>query len=291
MTDETASAEAGNAAAADDNAEAVTQPARVAATTTSDDWKASLPEDIRDHPTLEKFTSPESLAKSYINAEKMIGADKVIIPKEGDEEGWKQVWAKLGRPESVDGYEFKPPENVPEGLEYSAEVDGRLAEMFHKRGLPKSMAASLREDLIGLVSEGGLISLEQKNAEAEAQEKAIEQAQKALETEWGEAYAQRGKMALKAAEVNFPPEAFAALEANGSFNNPAVIKALYNIGLKVQGEKQLLGDVELEASPGDLDGMISKFQTENMAALTDKAHPDHARVVAERNKLFQKRYG
>lgn len=290
MTDTPAPVETDNAAAADDNAEAVTQPVP-AATTTSDDWKASLPEDLRGHPTLEKFTSTESLAKSYINAAKMIGADKVIIPKEGDEEGWNQVWTRLGRPDSVEGYEFKPPEQIPEGLQYSAEVDGKLSAMFHKRGLPKSMAAGLRDDLIGLVTEGGLVSLEQKNAEAEAQEKAIERAEKALQAEWGDAFSQRSKMALKAAEANFPPDAFAALEANGSFNNPSVVKALYDLGLKVQGEKQLIGDIALEASPGDLDAAISKFQADNMAALTDKAHPDHARVVAERNRLFVKRYG
>ena len=41
----------------------------------------SLPEDLRGEPSLRTFTDPASLAKSYVNAQRMIGADK--IPKPG----------------------------------------------------------------------------------------------------------------------------------------------------------------------------------------------------------------
>lgn len=288
MTEETASVETGNAAPAAVQTEAVTP--ETPAATTSNDWKSSLPDDIRESPSLAKFETIEGLAKSYVNAERMIGSDKVVIPKDGDADGFRQVMSKLGLPETAEGYDFKAPESIPEGLQYSAEVDGRLAGIFHKHGLPKSMAGAVRDDLIKLVSEGGMVSLEQAAAAQEAAQKQIEQGEAALKQEWGAAYEQRGKIAAKAFEANFPAEAVPAFEESGLLNNPHVIKGLYELGVKMQGEKSLLGEIELEQSPADLDARIAKFQSDNMTALMDQSHPDHSRVIAERNKLYEKRW-
>jgi len=43
-------------------------------------WKDSISEDFRNDPNIEKFTEIDALAKSYINATKMIGQDKLVIP-------------------------------------------------------------------------------------------------------------------------------------------------------------------------------------------------------------------
>ena len=49
-------------------------------TTTTSSWKDSISEAYRNDPNIEKFTEIDALAKSYINATKMIGQDKVVIP-------------------------------------------------------------------------------------------------------------------------------------------------------------------------------------------------------------------
>ena len=49
-------------------------------TTTKSSWKESISEQYRNDPNIEKFTEIDALAKSYINATKMIGQDKVVIP-------------------------------------------------------------------------------------------------------------------------------------------------------------------------------------------------------------------
>ena len=69
----------------------------------------SLPDGLRGEPSLQSFDSVDKLAKSYVHARKMIGADPnqmLQLPKEGDEEGWNQVYNRLGRPEKADGYDF-----------------------------------------------------------------------------------------------------------------------------------------------------------------------------------------
>ena len=73
--------------------------------TTTSSWKDSISEEYRADPNIEKFTEIDALAKSYINATKMIGQDKIAIPNNNStEDQWDEVYAKLGRPESADKY-------------------------------------------------------------------------------------------------------------------------------------------------------------------------------------------
>ena len=56
------------------------QPTTPTSTSTTASWKDSISEEYRVDPNIEKFTEIDALAKSYINATKMIGQDKVVIP-------------------------------------------------------------------------------------------------------------------------------------------------------------------------------------------------------------------
>ena len=80
------------------------QPTTVAnADTPISSWKDSISEEYRVDPNIEKFTEIDALAKSYINATKMIGQDKVEIPNNNSTEDQRnEVYVKLGRPEYDD---------------------------------------------------------------------------------------------------------------------------------------------------------------------------------------------
>jgi len=69
---------------------------------TQPNWREMLSEDIRGDERLAKFETLEGLAKSYINAEQMIGREKIPMPKSDEE--WQDVYNRLGRPESAEGY-------------------------------------------------------------------------------------------------------------------------------------------------------------------------------------------
>jgi hypothetical protein len=49
---------------------------------TAKSWKETISEEFRNDPNISKFTEIDALAKSYINATRMIGSDKVIVPKQ-----------------------------------------------------------------------------------------------------------------------------------------------------------------------------------------------------------------
>ena len=67
------------------------------------DWKASLSDEIRNEKSLENISDIESLAKSFVHAQKLVGADKIPVPnKFATEDDWNKVYEKLGRPKSAD---------------------------------------------------------------------------------------------------------------------------------------------------------------------------------------------
>ena len=72
------------------------------------DWRHQLPKELQEDVTLRKFTSISALASSYLNAQKLIGSDKIPVPgKHATEDDWKNVFQKLGLPETPDKYEVK----------------------------------------------------------------------------------------------------------------------------------------------------------------------------------------
>ena len=289
MTDATTSADAGNVADATTTAEAAA--VTTAETTTSQtSWRDSLPEDIRASTSLSKFETLEGFAKSYVNLERMLGSEKVPVPKEGDEEGWQRYYKAGGLPEKPEDYGFSQPERVPDGMVYSQELDQRLAGIMHGAGLNKSQASKVREQLMAIVSEGGTAQLE-AGQKAEADRKAAIQAgELALQQEWGTAFEQRGKIAGAAINKFLSPETIAAMDAAGLANNPAIIKDMYTLGVKLAGEKELIGAGGETASPGDLDAQIADLRQKHGAALFDRSHPDHAQRTKELTALFERRY-
>ena len=57
--------------------------------TQNTDWKASLSDEIRNEKSLENISDISSLAKGYVHAQKLVGADKIPVPnKHATEEDW-----------------------------------------------------------------------------------------------------------------------------------------------------------------------------------------------------------
>ena len=97
---------------------------------------SSLPENLRNEPSLQTFTSVDNLAKSYVNAVKKIGGNPdhlVQLPQEG--ESRDNFYNQIGRPETPDGYNF--------GTEPG---DNRLdffKDAVHKIGLTQDQATNM----------------------------------------------------------------------------------------------------------------------------------------------------
>lgn len=247
------------------------------------DWRADLPEDIRADPNVSKYETKEGFFKAHLNLVKMIGSDKVVIPKEGDEAGWNAFHKAAGRPDAPDGYGFKAPEKMPDGMTYSPELDQKFATEAHKLGLSTKQAQGLREWQMNVLAEGG----KQAAGEFEAS-RATQETQ--LRTEWGRAYDQKLATAKAAVKEYAGDEFVALLETTGMGNHPALVKAFAAVGEKTMGDTQLINGQPREQAPADLDAAIADHRKEHNAALHDKSHPEHNARLNELTALMNKRF-
>ena len=61
------------------------------------DWRSSLPDELKNDATLQNFKDIESLAKTVVHQQKVLGS-RVPIPKTDEEK--VELYSKLGRPET-----------------------------------------------------------------------------------------------------------------------------------------------------------------------------------------------
>ena len=103
-----------------------------------------IPEEIRGHKSLEHISDVGALAKSYVNAQSMIGADKVAIPgKHATPEDWDEVYRRLGRPDTPDEYELI--NEVPDGVAVDDDLVSWFKGAAHEVGLTGPQAQKLLE--------------------------------------------------------------------------------------------------------------------------------------------------
>lgn len=66
-------------------------------------------------------------------------------PPDAKPEDWQAFYAKLGRPETADGYEFKLPEGLPPDMPYDSESAKASKAWFHEAGLAPRQAQALHD--------------------------------------------------------------------------------------------------------------------------------------------------
>ena len=227
-----------------------TTPATTPAAQPTSSWKDSISEDFRNDPSIEKFTEIDALAKSYINATKMIGQDKIVIPtKNSGQEAWDEAYAKLGRPESPEKYTFDVKSdvvNMDEGAIKS------FAEQSHKLGLNNKQAE-------------GILDFYKNNMEGTAQQAKIDtetaqsQAEQELRQEWGRDFDGKVKQAGALAKANINPEVLDMTLSNGTRlgDHPEIIKGFAKIAGMMSEDKIVSTESENVNTVADIETEIS----------------------------------
>lgn len=236
------------------------------------DWKASLSDEIRNEKSLENISDIESLAKGYVHAQRLVGADKIPVPnKFATEEDWNKVYEKLGRPKSADEYKF----NLPEDKTVDEAALKTFAEQAHKLGLLPGQAdgvVKFYNDMIGA-------ELAEANTIAEA---ARNKATTELKTEWGQAYDQKIAAANQVVASVFPQGFMSMNMEDGTKlgDNPAVIKAFAMLAERMGEDKIVQSDGPMMQTPKQIDKEINNL-TAPGSAYWDKNHPNHQTAVEE----------
>lgn len=247
------------------------------------DWRLGLPTELQEDVTLRKFSDVPALAAAYINAQKLIGADKIAVPgKHASDEDWTGVFKKLGLPEKVEEYElkFKDGSTIDEGF------TNEFKSTAHKLGILPKQAQALADWFsdVNLQAETKFLDEAKVN-----QAKELE----GLKTEWGKTYEanlSRAQLVLK----NFgDKDILQHLNDTGLGNDPKLIKLLSGIGKKMYGEGQIVqGDSAIGAnrSPAEAKKAVDTIMANSQHPYFLKEHPGHKTAVKEVQDLFQKMY-
>ena len=235
-------------------------------------WKDSISEDFRNDPNIEKFTEIDALAKSYINATKMIGQDKLVIPTNNStEDQWNEVYEKLGRPESADKYTLDINSEVVSMDEGAVKS---FAEQSHKLGLNNKQAQ-------------GILEFYKNNMEGTAQQSKIDtetaqtQAEQQLRQEWGRDFEGKVKQAGALAKANINPEVLDMQLQDGTRigDHPEIIKGFAKIAGMMSEDKILSSESENTNTSKDIESEISAISNDKNGPYWNKNHPDHDKTV------------
>ena len=261
-----------------DNGGAGNPPAQ--ADLTTPEFLKGVDASLASSPSVKNFTNMNDFVKSYIHAQSMIGADKVVIPKAGsDEKAWTDVFRKLGVPEKLEEYDVK----LNEKSKLDVNHFGKLKELMHKQGvLPhqaKALVSMMEQEAEGF--EGALLNHRKQQVEANLN---------SLKQEWGQAYTERATIAAKAAAKVGGEEFIKYLNESGLGDDPKLINVFAEVG-KIMGESGHKGEGSVgRKTPQELQARLSALTTDVNSPYFDSKNPQHTAVRQEVEALYKEIY-
>jgi hypothetical protein len=248
-----------------------------------ENWKEGLPEDLRGEQSLGTINTIQDLAKSYINAQKMVGADKIQLPNKYDDGSQlRNVLNKLGLPADLNEYDISP-KNVEIPEEHQESFNAFKAHA-HKLGLLPQQAQEMFEFLHNQ-------GVEQDQQLIEQQQKIEQEAIANLQKEWGAAFNNKIGLAQQAVKhVAGEDEALLSTLTSPEFgNNPAIVKAFARIGEMLSEDKIINGipKDDMAKSPAEAQKEIQMIYGDKTHPYNDASHPRHEAAVKEMHELFR----
>ncbi|MEZ5665898.1 MAG: hypothetical protein R3F55_00355 [Alphaproteobacteria bacterium] len=251
---------------------------------TENGWLDGLPEELRALAAAKRWDGPAAALESYRQLERLMGADRagraLVLPaRDDDADGWRAVHARLGCPESPDGYALDMPDDMG--------TDDAVAEfraLAHDAGLSQAQAQRLTGWWRGRLDAA-------LAAHAGARQTADRDAETALRARWGGDYDRRRADAARALArfARGLEGADGMAELEGLAGRPAALAMMADVGAAL-GEDGFAGgghDGGFAMSADEARRELETLQRDKgfMAAFLDANHPDHARQVQRARRL------
>tara|TARA_R100001086_G_scaffold248928_1_gene187056 strand:- start:25 stop:921 length:897 start_codon:yes stop_codon:yes gene_type:complete len=242
--------------------------------TVAKSWKETISEEFRNDPNIQKFTEIDALAKSYINATKMIGQDKMVVPNNNfTEDQWSDAYSKMGRPESADKYSLNIKSDV---IPFEETAIKSFQEQAHKLGLNNQQAQGVL-DFYKNTTEG---SIQQSKVDTET---AQAQAQQSLRQEWGREYDANISKAKSLAKANVSPEVLLMELKDGTRvgDHPEIVKGFAKIANLLSEDKIVSTEAENMDRSTDIQQEIDQIMNDKTGPYWNKSHPNHDKTVQQ----------
>lgn len=239
----------------------------------------SLPEEYRAEASIKNFTSAADLAKSYIHAQRMIGADKIALPgKAATDDEWRAVYKRLGAPDDPKAYDVK----IGEGLLGDNELGGFKNAAF-EAGLNNRQAERMAQFIEKSLTDA-------QSGREQSIEEARYNSEQELRQEWGRAFDEKVQMAYKAASTFLgDTNLLDSVElADGRLlgDHPEIVRMFAKLASEI-GEDKLEGaPSEMVMTPAEAKAKIDELRRQGSPYWV-KMHPEHDAYVQEVNRLFE----
>lgn len=239
-------------------------------------FKDLIPESFKEEKALDNFNNMEDFVKSYLHAQKLVGADKIPVPnKHSTEEDWHEVFKRLGAPETPEDYKY----NLKD-----VELDQNQVQEFNKEAHKLGLLPRQAESLIKFYNE-------MNSNNAASQEEAAAQAQLQTETELKKEYGpqfskrldQAKKLAVNSLGSDFLENTYLK-DGSRLGDNIKVIKAFSDLADKLSEDEIIKGDGSEYMTAKDIEKEINEL-TQEGSAYWIKTHPNHNKAVQEVLKL------
>ena len=245
-------------------------------------FKDLIPEKYKEEKALSNFVSMDDFVKSYLSAQRLVGANKVAIPnKMATDEDWEEVYSKLGRPAKPEDYKYSFSEE-----EINQDQLKNFNETAHRIGLLPKQA----ERIIKFYNE--------MNTQAEVDNQKMFEAKQTeamtdLKKEFGPTYTKRLDQAKKLATETLGNEMLnntVLKDGTRLGDSVEVIKAFSMLADKLSEDEIIKGEGTGYQTASDIEKEISEL-TEDGSPYWNKTHPNHAKTVDRVFKLREQLNG
>ena len=245
-------------------------------------FKELIPEKYKEEKALQNFTSIDDFVKSYLSAQRLVGANKVAIPnKMATDEDWEEVYSKLGRPAKPEDYKYSFSEE-----EINQDQLKNFNETAHRIGLLPKQA----ERIIKFYNE--------MNTQAEVDNQKMFEAKQTeamtdLKKEFGPTYTKRLDQAKKLATETLGNEMLnntVLKDGTRLGDSVEVIKAFSMLADKLSEDEIIKGEGTGYQTASEIEKEISEL-TEDGSPYWNKTHPNYAKTVDRVFKLREQLNG
>lgn len=217
-------------------------------------------------PIMKNHKDINSVVKSLVHAQRMVGADKVVVPgKNSSPEEVRAYIAKLGLPETFDKYETK----IKDDSLFSGEKAKALKELAHKNNMLPSQLQSVLDFVEGSLDE--LVTKDDNDSKQNVM-KGINE----LKEKWGEEGFKKNAHLSHVTAKHFGGDEFVKyLNESGLGNDPELIKVFAQIGSKLKQEDVFKRDITQQYGMTKEEAKAAVNNLFSDPAYLDKTHASH----------------
>ena len=239
-------------------------------------FKDLIPENFREEKSLENFNNMEDFVKSYLHAQKLVGADKIPVPnKHATEEDWNEVFKRLGAPSDPKDYKYDFKDQ---------EMDSQAVQEFNKTAHRLGLLPKQAEGLIKFYNEMNVNNAaSQEEAAAQAQMNVEAELKKEFGPQYNKRLDQAKRLAVNSLGQDFLENTYLK-DGSRLGDNLNVIKAFSDLADKLSEDPIIQGDGTSYMTAKDIEKEITEL-TQEGSAYWDKNHINHQKAVDEVLKL------